>query len=646
MAKKVHSHDLSTLSLQEGSERLQIACPFFSLNHYTLSNFVPNPDVWAYIEDVINNSSVQQSNLGIRNDKDLSTISTNTNNSVNSKKNGNNGVVAMESFNNTFSSLFDFLHQHQTEDSQNTENSNSTTNTNNDTSDVNNTTGTSDENQSTEDVNSTTDTNNVTSDVINTTVTSPTSNNIAGDETEKSTSYDGSLSNLFFSLLTTVASLNGKDINISTPDDSSQETSTASTSTPLTDLLASLGETTAFLEAVYADPDMIDAMSVEFSADKQIGILGSSKVTDKIARQYVNHFDIDGIIANLSTGSSMPADTRKGLYRILRSLSVEQAMAAFEKRFNHPMVNDTSSWTVTNIQIVWGQLDVLPDQDVSDLTILSTFKAISGGGGYGPSWERSGLQPISIGMNTSLPYMSHVVRHEVGHAVHTEISSVVNSWLQNDIGFWFFRSGVNGIGQWVNELGGFPATYQNENDEEVEFGSHEQHRVLSMINTFVGGGASFSPARESVELDQSESDQHLWASMTENVRKACIESPALWYSNYQNFASGTRGRYFLNYWYERPCWMSEEAVSVVKATGDNYTAMSEKEFFANCYSEYFKDPKGYMDNSKWGGKLPDKIQKFFADHIVDRQPYTPPDDNSQASKESPPPPSGGMPGTP
>ena len=92
--------------------------------------------------------------------------------------------------------------------------------------------------------------------------------------------------------------------------------------------------------------------------------------------------------------------------------------------------------------------------------------------------------------------------------------------------------------------------------------------------------------------------------------------------------------------------MSEEAVSVVKATRDNYTAMSEKEFFANCYAEYFKDPNGYMDHSKWGGNLPGKVQKFFADHIVDRQPYTPPDDNSQASKESPPPPSGGMPGTP
>ena len=102
------------------------------------------------------------------------------------------------------------------------------------------------------------------------------------------------------------------------------------------------------------------------------------------------------------------------------------------------------------------------------------------------------FNPFQSGMGTSLASMSHIVRHEVGHAVHAEISSVVNSWLQNDIGFWFFRSGVHGISQWVNELGGFPATYKNENDEDVEFGSHERHRVLSMINTYMGGGSSFS----------------------------------------------------------------------------------------------------------------------------------------------------------
>ena len=131
------------------------------------------------------------------------------------------------------------------------------------------------------------------------------------------------------------------------------------------------------------------------------------------------------------------------------------------------------------------------------------------------------------------------------------------------------------------------------------------------------------------------------------VRNACVQSTPSWYDNYTNFAGGSRGTYFLNYWYTRPFWMSSTASAVVAATGDTYTAMSEKEFFANAYAEYFEDPAGYNDHSLWGGSLPESVKTFFSKHIVQRQPYTPPATaTTRDAQNAPTPPSGGMAGTP
>ena len=63
------------------------------------------------------------------------------------------------------------------------------------------------------------------------------------------------------------------------------------------------------------------------------------------------------------------------------------------------------------------------------------------------------------------------------------------------------------------------------------------------------------------------------------------------------------------------------AKAAIAATGDNYSAMSEKEFFANCYAEYFADPAGAKDKTKWGGSLSADVKSFFKKHIVERHPY-------------------------
>lgn len=104
-----------------------------------------------------------------------------------------------------------------------------------------------------------------------------------------------------------------------------------------------------------------------------------------------------------------------------------------------------------------------------------------------------------------------------------------------------------------------------------------------------------------------------------------------WFVNYNAHPVGAKGRTFWNHWYRKPYYFSGTAKTTIDATGDNYTAMSEAEFFANCYAEYFKDPAGYNDNSLWGGSLDANVKDWMNRHIVERQPYRPPSGGGAAA---------------
>ena len=87
--------------------------------------------------------------------------------------------------------------------------------------------------------------------------------------------------------------------------------------------------------------------------------------------------------------------------------------------------------------------------------------------------------------------------------------------------------------------------------------------------------------------------QAYWAAMPVKLKEACAQSPAYWYTNNRNFPkAGDGNHYFLDHWYHRWFKMSPKAKQIIDLTQDDYTAMSEKEFFANAYAEYFEDPRG------------------------------------------------------
>jgi len=341
---------------------------------------------------------------------------------------------------------------------------------------------------------------------------------------------------------------------------------------------------------------------------------------------------LNGFIDRLPSPPTAGA-TRTGMRRLLGvgSLQIAEAMSLFGRRFRHGMTNEQTAWRMEILTAVWDQLEKLPDQDVSGNTVLTTFNAINGGGGTGPSWHApSTINTIRLGQAGSVASMSHTVRHEIGHAVHAQIASIVNPWLQGTMQFWFLNGDKSGVRQALEAVDAWPENY-NEGTVCKTFGDAEKDKVAEAVNSWMGN-AAWAPTRANVQDGQPAEFAALWAAVPAKMKNLVTQSTTHWYNNWANFQQGGGKSYFLNHYYHRPFHFNQAAAQVIRATGDNYSAMSEQEFFANAYAEYFKDPAGYADNSKWGGGLPTTVKEFFRANVLGRQPYTPP---AQATPAAP-----------
>ncbi len=336
------------------------------------------------------------------------------------------------------------------------------------------------------------------------------------------------------------------------------------------------------------------------------------------------------LLAPMITGIAAPpasAATRTAMRRLLDigNLNITEAKSLFKQRFNHEAKAEETEWRLEILKAVWTALDRLPDQDVSSNTVLTTFNAINGGGGTGPSWQAPDtINSIRLGQAATPSAMAHTVRHEVGHAVHAQISAQVNPWLQGEMQFWFLSGDKAGVKSWLDQLDTWPANYTDAAGASKPLGDTEKDKLAGMVETWMGH-SGWSPTRTNVTDGQPAELTSLWAAVPEKMKNGVAQSKTNWYSNWTNFQQGSDSRYFfLNHYYHRPYHFGPKAAEVIRAVGDNYTAMSEQEFFANAYAEYFKDPAGYTDNSKWGGNLPAGVKDFFKTVVVSRQPYTAP----------------------
>jgi hypothetical protein len=339
------------------------------------------------------------------------------------------------------------------------------------------------------------------------------------------------------------------------------------------------------------------------------------------------------LIAALPIGDMGPASCRALDAMIAGDVfAIEDAKKLFHPRFGHVAQDVGTGWTQEVMRTMWRQLSVLPASDVTKNNAITTFDAIAGGGGFGPSWEAPNvINTIQIGQDIGGDHdrLEHTVRHEIGHGVHTQIPTVVNQWLQDDMQFWF----TDDWDAWITELGGYPARFQAADGTWVNVDDAWKEYLRNLVKGYTGS-SSWSPAKATPDTGEDPNGQAAWAAMPAAVRNACAQSTTSWYDNYTNFQQVGDKRYFLNHWYHRPFTIGATAFATIGATNDTYTAMSEKEFFANCYAEYFEDPEGIKDASKWGGTLPSSVKTFFSTCIVGRQPYDQFEKQKTANKDN------------
>lgn len=279
--------------------------------------------------------------------------------------------------------------------------------------------------------------------------------------------------------------------------------------------------------------------------------------------------------------------------------------------------------------------------------------------------------------------LAHTVRHEVGHAVHRLLWGEVNKFLEGVVGFKEAETDlakvVTRCGGWGevedtdreemlkamrdyvgtgSRLGGAPARGSRPNSKGGHFtpkeclagwwfkdkdGNEQKELDWAAFNAakkdqegawkFYYRGAPENSWQSKDKLaDQitarsgtkgTAAFDAKWEQLPDTVQSFFEESPGDWWNNRKNWVKVGGKRYFWNHWYNKAMEMGDRGNSITDAMteADNYTCMSPKEFFANCYAEYFQDPAGFTDNSKWGGALPADVKAFMTKVVVDREPY-------------------------
>ena len=319
--------------------------------------------------------------------------------------------------------------------------------------------------------------------------------------------------------------------------------------------------------------------------------------------------------SNGQDGARMPPEVRAGLGQAAAVWPIQFLEAAFEHRFGLEL---EGSWGVEILRIVWAQLERLPAWDID---LVQHIKTRAEGGGA----ELEG----TVTLGQSVYGLEDFVRHEVGHAVHERAQGMVDAWLS---GTEFVQRGsdVDGLRYLIRALGGFPSTFVDPRGRQVPFGADERASVMQLLTEHTQSGGTFRAATTlpgavpTVGPGKTPTPAQIamaaWAAMPAALH-ACFEvSRADWWQQYTSWPQAEDGGVCWNHYYSCAMSMGPAAFAVIPTATDRYSAMSPRELFASCYSEYFKnysaDPEHREKTTdeaatKLGGRLPDGVKHFM-----------------------------------
>lgn len=279
------------------------------------------------------------------------------------------------------------------------------------------------------------------------------------------------------------------------------------------------------------------------------------------------------MIPELPRGDQLPAWARKDL-KILESYAHDRGKDSivdmlFEVRFGIQLSDDWQlNGDTEDIDTLWDLLERLPDTNVEGNAKLKSITLSATGESL--YWQDKQTIEIADAVVDDKERFAHVIRHEVGHAVHEKHKVAVDAWLKQRFGWEVFHLDDRGIDAWVNAMGGWGG-----------LDATGQEKVRNALRGAVGTGRAWGPPAQP-QLPAG----HPWLNANLGPRRALDKTGENWFNNLADWHDSGDKVFFVNFWYPCLCVLNKKTRDLVKNMPSNYAAMSDREFFAEIYAVF------------------------------------------------------------
>jgi hypothetical protein len=313
-----------------------------------------------------------------------------------------------------------------------------------------------------------------------------------------------------------------------------------------------------------------------------------------------NSTDFQTMLKGLPSGNHMPSWAKQAL----RDLFVwaknrgngQLQDKLFELRFDKQLDDD---WYLNNdpndIDTLWKLLQNLPDTNVEGNTRLDEIDLTVGGGG---SWNGSQIVIGSEELKNQERF-EDVMRHEVGHAVHSKLDqakkNLVTNWLEEQFGWQTFDLSDAGIDAWVNLMGGYGNITPQQQAE---------------IRQYLRDSSKQQPQPPNVPSD------HPWHASNFGPRLALEQTGDPLWENYRKWYSTNGLAFYRDYDYGKVTSVNVKTFDLVEHMPSSYAMRSAFEFFAELYALFYD-----LDDSLWGN-IPQSLRDWLWDNIGSPMPIS------------------------
>lgn len=316
-----------------------------------------------------------------------------------------------------------------------------------------------------------------------------------------------------------------------------------------------------------------------------------------------NSTDFQTMLKGLPSGNHMPSWGKQAL----RDLFVwaknrgngQLQDKLFELRFNEQLDDD---WYLNNdpndIDTLWKLLQNLPDTNVEGNTRLDGIDLYDSPGGGG--WWNGSWIGIGSGALRNQENFEDVMRHEVGHAVHSKLDqakqNLITNWLKKQFGWQTFGLGDSEIDAWVNLMGGYGNITPQQQAE---------------VRQYLRDSSKQQPQPPNVPSN------HPWNASNFGPRLACERTGDPLWDNYHQWYRANGLAFYRDYDYGYVTVVKESTLDFVEQNmPSSYALRSAFEFFAELYALFYD-----LDDSLWEN-IPQNLRDWLWDNIGSPMPIS------------------------